>query len=135
MPGDAQPGQGFGWEEKKRSLVMSCLVGMIQTYYKHVTKILSFISIHIYPYLSISIYIYPDTYAYIYIICMWNTISIIHRCKDISTVLTQTLVPGPSQMRGMRHGFSLQRREGQVAAGHVAGSIGRMQLQLGRVAG
>ena len=62
---------------------------------------------------------------------MWNTVSIIHRCKDISTVLTQTLVPGPSQMRGMRHGFFLQRREGQVAAGHVAGSIGRMQLELG----
>ena len=52
--------------------------------------------------------------------------------QDISTVLTQTLVhPGPSQMRGMRHGFFLQRREGQVAAGHVARSIGRMQLQLG----
>ena len=31
-------------------------------------------------------------------------------------------------MRGMRQGFVLQRRERQVTARHMAGSIGRMQL-------
>ena len=54
-----------------------------------VTKIYLSISIHIYPYLSISIhiYLYIQIHICIYIICMWNTVSIIHRCKDISTVL------------------------------------------------
>ena len=137
MPGDPQ---GLGKEQPKPGDVM---FGWDNTY-EHEQKPIIYIcpytvSRYRYTctYAQAYAYAYTNTFIYIYIhihnmniMWMWNSVSI----QWYTNRSAPEPDPRPSQMRGMRHGFFLQRREGQVAAGHVAGSIGRMQLQQdGRV--